>query len=85
MRRFAIALIGFELLALCACGYTLAEDQELMDALYWVREFKADHPEQARAFGQSCKKELTVSGYSRDGALRLFTCIRRQAEAQSFA
>src|ERR671916_662174 len=85
MRRIAIALIGFELLALCACGYTLAEDQELMDALYWVRDLKADHPEEARAFGQSCKKELTVSGYSRAVGLRLFTGISRQPEAQGHA
>jgi hypothetical protein len=85
MRKIAVALVTFELLALCACGYTLADDPELMAGLSWVREFKADHPQQARAYGQECKKVLTQSGYSRDGALKLFTCIREHAEAEGLA
>jgi outer membrane lipopolysaccharide assembly protein LptE/RlpB len=85
MRKIAIAFVAFELLALTACGYTLADDTELMAALSWVREFKSEHPQQARAYGHECKKVLTESGYSRDGALKLFTCIRKEAEAQGYA
>jgi hypothetical protein len=86
MRKLVIAFVGIELLALCACGYAIAEDPELTDALYWVREFKAEQPDAARAIALGCKDRLTASAYlSRDGALQLFTCIRREAEAQGYA
>ena len=86
MRKLVIAVVTLELLALTACGYTLAEDRELMDALAWTRAFKAEQPEVARALAQGCAKELTSSAYlNRDGALQLFPCIRREAEAQGYA
>jgi hypothetical protein len=86
MRRLVVAIIGVELLALSACGYTVANDAELTGALAWVRAFKAQQPQIARAIAQDCVREQAASPqFTRDGALQLFTCIRRQAEAQGYA
>ena len=83
MRKLVIAVVAIELLALTACGYRLAGDRELMDGLAWTRAFKAEQPVAARAIVQQCARSLATSAnLSRDGALRLFGCIRRQAEAQ---
>lgn len=71
---------------LSGCGYRLGEDPEMEDALYWARDFKAEHPEVSRAIAKECEKELTSSPYfTREGALQLFQCIRREAEAQGYA
>jgi hypothetical protein len=86
MRKLVIAVVALELLALTACGYTLAEDRELTQALSWARAFKAEQPEAARAIAQGCIKAQTSSAsLSRDGALQLFACIRREANAQGYA
>jgi outer membrane lipopolysaccharide assembly protein LptE/RlpB len=86
MRKLVIAVVAIELLGLTACGYTLAEDTELTDALSWARSFKAEQPAVARAIAHGCKKTLSANAYfTRDGALQLFTCIRKEAEAQGYA
>ena len=86
MRKLVIGLVGFELLSLCACGYTVAQDTELTGSLSWARAFKAEQPEVSRALAKRCMPELTASPYfTRDGALQLLTCMRRQAESQGFA
>ena len=86
MRKLVIALVGFELLALTACGYTIAEDKELTGAVSWARAFKAEQPAATRAIAQGCiRKQAAAAQFSRDGALELFTCIRREAEAQGLA
>ena len=86
MRKLVIAVVTIELLALTACGYRLAGDRELMDGLAWTRAFKAEQPVAARAIVQQCTRALATSAnLSRDGALRLFGCIRREAEAQGLS
>ena len=86
MRKLVIAIVGIELLALSACGYTLASDAELTDGLHWAREFKAERPEAARAIAWQCKDKLAAgSHFNRDGAVELFACMRREAEAQGYA
>jgi hypothetical protein len=86
MRRFVIAIVAFELLALTGCGYTLAQDRELMDGLAWTRQLKAEQPAASRAIAQACTKKLAASAnLNRDGALRLFACIRREAQAQGLS
>jgi hypothetical protein len=86
MRKLVIAVVGIELLALSACGYTLASDAELTDGLHWAREFKAEHPEAAEAIAWECKDELVANAnFSRDGAVELFDCMRREAKAQGHA
>ena len=83
MRKLVIAVVAIELLALTAGGAALANDRELMDGLAWTRAFKAEQPVAARAIAGACTKALaTGANFNRDGALRLFGCIRRQAEAQ---
>jgi hypothetical protein len=79
-------LLATATLALSACGYSLAPDPEMEEALQWARWFKAEQPDRSRAIAKACEKELTASPYfARDGALQLFTCIRREAEAQGLA
>ncbi len=80
MRAFAFLL----LLPLAACGFR-TDDPELDEALYWVREFKAEQPDLAREFGQACKEEIGQSPWSRDGSLALFRCIRAKAEARGYS
>jgi hypothetical protein len=83
MRKLVIGLVGIELLSLCVCGYALAQDTELTDSLSWAREFKADQPEVARAIAQDCM--TAGSSFTRDGALQLFTCVRREAQARGYS
>ena len=86
MRKLVIAIVGIELLALSACGYTLASDAELTDGIHWAREFKAEHPEAAREIVWQCKDKLAAeANFTRDGAVELFACMRREAEAQGYA
>jgi hypothetical protein len=86
MRKLVIAIVAIELLALSACGYRLAGDRELMDGLAWARAFKAEQPDAARAIAKGCAAALAASAaLSRDGALQLFACIRREAEVQGLA
>ena len=86
MRKLVIAVAAIELLALTACGYRLAGDRALMDGLAWTRAFKAEQPVAARAIARACTKSLASSAnLNREGALRLFGCIRREAEAQGLS
>ena len=86
MRKLVIAVVAIELVALTAAGRALANDRELMDGLAWTRAFKAEQPVVARAIVKACAGSLVTSAnLNRDGALRLFACIRRQAEAEGYA
>jgi hypothetical protein len=83
MRKLVIGLVGIELLSLCVCGYALAHDTQLTDSLSWARNFKAEQPEAARAIAQGC---ITAgSSLTRDGALQLFACMRREAEVKGYS
>ena len=86
MRKLVIAVVAIELLALTACGYRLAGDRALMDGLAWTRAFKAEQPVAARAIAGACTRALaTGANLNRDGALRLFGCIRSEAEARGLS
>ena len=86
MRKLVIAVVAIELLALTACGYRLAGDRELMDGIAWTRAFKAEQPVASRVIARACTRSLAASAnLSRDGALRLFGCIRREADAQGLS
>ena len=86
MRKLVIAFVTLELLALTACGYTLAEDRELMGELAWTRAFKAEQPVASRTIARGCATKLaTTSNLNRGGAVALFACIRREAKAQGYA
>ena len=82
MRLITLILVP----TLAGCGYGLSDDPEVEQALEWAREFKADQPEISRTIAKQCEKKLTSSPYwTRQGALELFQCIRREAEAQGYA
>ena len=83
MRKLVIGLVGIELLSLCVCGYALAQDTQLTASLSWAREFKAEQPEAARVIARNCMAGGT--DFSRDGAIQLFACMRREAEAKGYA
>ena len=83
MRKLVVTLVAIELLALSACGYTLAQDTQLTGSLVWAREFKGRQPEAARVIAQDCIS--AGADLSRDGALQLFACMRREAEARGYA
>ena len=86
MRKLVIAVVAIELAALTAGGAALANDRELMDGLAWTRAFKAEQPIASRAIVRACTRSLANSAnLSRDGALRLFACIRTTAEAQGLS
>ena len=84
MRKLIIALVGIELLALTACGHAIARDTELTGAISWARQFKAERPEAARAIAHGCLRKQAAT-LSRDGAMLLFACIRREAEKKGYA
>ena len=72
--------------ALTAGGYSLSEDPELELAGAWARAFKADAPpELSRTISRACKEEIGRSPWTRDGALALFTCIRRKGEEAGYS
>ena len=86
MRKLVIAVVAIELTTLTAGGAALASDGELMDGLAWTRAYKAEQPVASRAIARACTRSLATSAnLSRDGALRLFACIRRTAEAQGLS
>ena len=86
MRKIVLAVVAFELLALTACGHALASDRQLMAGLAWTREFKAEQPDAARVIARECTRRLASSAnLSRDGAMRLFGCIRHEAKMQGYA
>ena len=83
MRKLVITLVGIEILSLGVCGYALAQDTQLSASLSWAREFKERQPEAARVIARDCI--AAGANLSRDGALQLFTCMRRKAEAQGYS
>lgn len=83
MRKLVITLVGIELLSLGVCGYALAADTQLTDSLSWAREFNARQPEAVRLIARDCMTDGT--NLTRDGALQLFACMRRKAEARGNA
>ena len=75
------ALVGW---AVTLGGYSL-DDPEIMTEVAWVRAFKQNNPELAREIGPKCRQEIGRSPWTRDGAMALFRCIRREAEAQGYS
>jgi len=64
-------------------GYSL-DDPAIEAEGAWVRAFKQDQPELAVEIGRQCKNEIGRSPWTRDGAMALFQCIHRKAEAQGY-
>ena len=76
-----LALLGW---AVTIGGYSL-NDPEIEEQGAWTRAFREDAPpELSRRIGRECKEEIARSPWTRDGAMALFTCIRRKAEAEGY-
>ena len=90
MFRVLGAVTGAAMTGLLVAAFTIGgfdvDDPQLEEALYWVRDFMAERPDVTRALAAQCAAELVSSPYfTRDGAIRLFNCIRSEAQARSYA
>lgn len=62
------------------------DDPQLEEALVWARDFSAERPDVTGALAVECAAGLASSpSFTRDGAVRLFHCVRSQAEARDYA
>ena len=77
---FGLLFVGLIGWAVTLGGYRLAEDPELEYERSWVQGFRQDQPQLAREIGLKCKHEIGRSGWTRDGAMALFRCIRAKGE-----
>lgn len=77
MRAAAFALL---LLPLAGCDVTLGEEREFEQALEWVNDFRARHPQVAGEIARQCAQERPPSPYqNRKDSLQLMDCIRARA------
>ena len=77
------AMTGLLVAAFTIGGFDV-DDPQLEEALNWARGFAAARPDVTGALAAQCAAKL-VSSPTRDGAVRLFQCVRSQAEAQGYA
>ena len=88
MFRTLGAVSGAAMTALLVAAFTIGgfdvDDPQLEEALYWARGFAAERPDVTGALAAQCAASL-ASAPTRDGAVRLFDCVRRQAEARGYA
>ena len=90
MFRVLGAVSGAAMTGLLVAAFTIGgfdvDDPQLEEALYWARDFSAERPDVTRALAVQCAAELASSlSFSRDGAVRLFHCVRSEAEARGCA
>ena len=87
MFRVVGAVWGVSMTGLLAAAFTVGgfdvDDPQLEEALAWTRHFAAHQPGSAGALTAQCAAALASP--TRDGAVRLFLCVRRQAEARGYA
>ena len=88
MFRVLGAVWGAAMTGLLVTAFTIGgfdvDDPQLEDAVYWARGFAAEQPAVTGALTARCAATLAASP-TRDGAIRLFHCVRRQAKAQGYA
>jgi len=88
MFRMLGAVSGAAMTGLLVAAFTIGgfdvDDPQLEEALYWARGFAAERPGVTGAITAHCAAGL-ASSPTRDGAVRLFQCVRRQAEARGYA
>ena len=79
------AMTGLLVAAFTIGGFDV-DDPQLEEALVWARDFSAERPGVTRALAAECAAELASSpAFTRDGAVRLFDCVRSGAEARGYA
>ena len=80
---WSAAMTGLLVAAFTIGGFDV-DDPQLEEALHWARGFAAERPDVSAALAAQCAAGL-ASAPTRDGAVRLFHCIRRQAEARGYS
>jgi hypothetical protein len=90
MFRVLGAVTGAAMTGLLVAAFTIGgfdvDDPQLEEALVWARDFSAERPEVTGALAAKCAAGLASSPvFTRDGAVRLFHCVRSQAEARGYA
>ena len=77
------AMTGLLVTAFTIGGFDV-DDPQLEEALYWTRGFAAERPDLSGALAAQCAATLAASP-TRDGAVRLFDCVRSQAKARGYS
>ena len=80
---WSVAMTGLLVAAFTIGGFDV-DDPQLEEALTWARGFAVERPDVTPALAAECAAALAASP-TRDGAVRLFLCVRRQAEARGYA
>ena len=77
------AMTGLLVTAFTIGGFDV-DDPQLEEALYWARGFAAERPGASGALTAQCAAKL-ASAPTRDGAVRLFHCVRVEAKARGYS
>ena len=77
------AMAGLLVTAFTIGGFDV-DDPQLEEALYWARGFAAERPGATGALAAQCAATL-ASAPTRDGAVRLFDCVRSEAKARGYS
>ena len=80
---WSAAMPGLLVAAFTIGGFDV-DDPQLEQAIHWARGFAAEQPGVTGALAAECAAEL-ASSPTRDGAVRLFHCVRSQAETRGYA
>jgi hypothetical protein len=88
MFRMLGAVSGISMTALLVAAFTIGgfdvDDPQLEDSIYWARGFAAEQPGVTGVLAAQCAATLAASP-TRDGAVRMFQCVRRQAKARGYS
>ena len=88
MFRVLGAVTGAAMTALLVAAFTIGgfdlDDPQLEASIDWARGFAAQRPVVTGALTAQCAASL-ASAPTRDGAVRMFHCVRRQAKARGYS
>ena len=88
MFRVLGAVSGAAMTGLLVAAFTIGgfdvDDPQLEEALYWARGFAAERPAVTGALAAECATTL-ASSPTRDGAVRLFHCVRSEAKTRGYS
>ena len=80
---WSAAMTGLLVAAFTIGGFDV-DDPQLEEAIDWARGFAAEQPGVTGALAAQCAATLAASP-TRDGAVRLFHCVRSEAKARGYS
>ena len=87
MFRMLGAVWGTAITGLLVAAFTIGgfdvDDPQLEESIDWARGFAADQPGAIGALAAQCSAKL-ASAPTRDGAVRMFQCVRSEARARGY-